>query len=48
MAKAKEEKVLFPFKKRQNLLIQNQDKDLAMEPDSSIMRYVTESGFFLD
>ena len=36
------------IKKRRNLLIQNQSKDLAMEPDSSIMRYVTEDGFFLD
>ena len=34
------------IKKRRNLLIQS--KDLAMEPDSSIMRYVTEDGFFLD
>jgi len=87
MAKAKEEKVLFPslmsklgirgttsepfnigkkqeskkdteiqqfsdpaklIKKRQNLVIQNQNQDLAMEADSSIMRYVTEEGFFLD
>ena len=36
------------IKKRQNLLIQSQDTNLAMEPDSSIMRYVTEKGFFLD
>ena len=36
------------IKKRRNLLINNQSQDLAMEPDSSIMRYVTEDGFFLD
>ena len=34
--------------KRRNLLIQSQDKNLAMEPDASIMNYVTEDGFFLD
>jgi hypothetical protein len=39
------------IKKRRNLQIQSEnlmEKDLAMEPDSSIMRYVTEKGFFLD
>ena len=87
MAKAKEEKVLFPslmsklgiggttsgllnigkkqeskkdaeiqrfsdpaklINKRRNLVIQSQGKDLAMDPDASIMNYVTEDGFFLD
>ena len=36
------------IKKRRNLLIQSQDKDLAQDVDSSLMNYVTESGFFLD
>lgn len=34
------------IKKRRNLLINSQN--LAMDPDASIMNYVTEDGFFLD
>ena len=71
MAKAKEEKVMFPslmsmlgiggstkglvgdLTKTSGMgvipsLKQMGKKDVAMEPDSSIMRYVTEKGFFLD